>query len=79
MITKEALTEYIHYTLTDAKVIVSDLTGTMDHLNVHIISNMFKEKSLLDRHRMIYEALEEPMKDGRIHALELITETPDGS
>ncbi|MBM4124365.1 MAG: BolA family transcriptional regulator, partial [Nitrospira sp.] len=49
------------------------------HLMVQVVSNTFKEKNLLDRHRMIYQALEEPMKDGRIHALELKAETIDGN
>jgi stress-induced morphogen len=43
-----------------------------------VVSDLFKGKNLLDRHRMIYQALDEPMKDGRIHALELKAETSDG-
>jgi len=34
---------------------------------------------LLDRHRMVYQALDEPMKDGRIHALEIKAETTEGT
>ena len=79
MITNETLTQYIILVMPDAKVSVTDLTGTMDHLNVHVHSDHFKGKTLLDRHRMIYQALDEPMKDGRIHALELQAETIDGS
>ena len=78
MITPDVLTEYIQRVLSDAVVTVHDRTGTMDHLNVRVISDGFKDKNLLDRHRVIYQALEEPMKDGRIHALELQTETKDG-
>ena len=36
--------------------------------NIQVVSDFFKGKNLLDRHRMIYQALDEPMKDGRIHA-----------
>ena len=79
MITNEVLTQYIIHAMPDAKVSVTDRTGTMDHLNVHIQSDHFKGKNLLDRHRMIYQALDKPMKDGRIHALELQAETVDGS
>ena len=79
MITNETLTQYIQRALPDAKVSVTDRTGTMDHLNVRVQSDSFKDKNLLDRHRMIYQALEEPMKDERIHALELQAETLDGS
>lgn len=79
MITPETITEYIRKVLTDAQVVVSDRTGTMDHLNVRVVSDAFKGKNVLDRHRLIYQALDEPLKDGRIHALELTAETPDGS
>ena len=44
-----------------------------------VVSDAFKGKNVLDRHRLIYQALDEPLKDGRIHALELTAETPDGS
>lgn len=79
MITNDVLTQYILRAMPDAKVSVTDRTGTMDHLNVRVQSDLFKGKNLLDRHRMIYQALDEPMKDGRIHALELQADTIDGS
>lgn len=77
MISKEDLTVFVQRSLTDAKVSVTDRTGTMDHFNIQVISDMFKGKNLLDRHRMIYQALDEPMKDGRIHALEIQAKTSD--
>ncbi|MCA9470669.1 MAG: BolA family transcriptional regulator [Nitrospira sp.] len=77
MISKEDLTIYIQRSMSDAKVAVVDRTGTMDHFNVEVVSGMFEGKNLLDRHRMIYQALDEPMKDGRIHAVELQAKTPD--
>jgi stress-induced morphogen len=40
-----------------------------------IVSEAFHGKNLLDRHRLIYQALDVPMKDGRIHALELTAKT----
>lgn len=79
MITPETITEYVRKILADAQVVVSDRTGTMDHLNIRVVSDAFKGKNVLDRHRLIYQALDEPLKDGRIHALELTAETPDGS
>ena len=77
MISKEDLTLYVQRSLTDATVSVTDRTGTMDHFNIQVVSDMFKGKNLLDRHRMIYQALDEPMKDGRIHALEIQAKTTD--
>ena len=79
MITPDVLTDYIRRLLPDAQVAVRDRTGTMDHLAVRVVSDLFKGKNLLDRHRMIYQALDVPMKDGRIHALELTAETSDGN
>ncbi len=77
MITEETLTDYIRKGMPDAAVTVTDRTGTMDHLKVLVISSVFEGKTLLDRHRMIYQALEVPLKDGRIHALELTAKTPE--
>ena len=78
MISPDAVTQYIQQAMPDAKVWVTDKTGTMDHLKVRIVSSAFAGKNPLDRHRMVYQALDAPMKDGRIHALELTIETPDG-
>lgn len=79
MITPEVLTDYVRRAMPDATVTVTDRTGTMDHLKVSIVSEAFRGKNLLDRHRLIYQALDAPMKDGRIHALELTATTNDES
>ncbi len=78
MISNEALSDFITKSFPDAKVTVADRTGTMDHFNLRVVSDLFKDKNLLDRHRMIYDALSEPMGDGRIHALEINAETSTG-
>jgi stress-induced morphogen len=75
MISAESVTSYIRQVFPDAVVTVIDKTGTQDHLIVRITSDGFVEKSLLDRHRMVYQALAAPMKDGRIHALEISATT----
>lgn len=77
MISKEMLIEYIKKAMPDAEVAVVDRTGTMDHYTLKIISEAFKGKNLLDRQRFVYQALNEPMKDGRIHALEIKSHTPE--
>ena len=77
MITPEVLTDFVQRSMPDAKVTVTDRTGTMDHLKVIIVSEVFRGKNLLDRHRLIYQALDIPLKDGRIHALELTAKTHD--
>lgn len=77
MITADAVTTYIRQVFPDAAVTVIDKTGTQDHLIVRVTSAGFAEKNLLDRHRMVYQALAAPMNDGRIHALEITATTPD--
>ena len=79
MITTDTLTAYIRQAMPDATVTVTDRTGTMDHLKVMVISDAFKGKNLLDRHHLIYQALDVPLKDGRIHALELTARSTDES
>lgn len=79
MISQETLTDYIRRTMPDATVTMTDRTGTMDHLKVVVVSDLFQGKNMLDRHRLIYQALDAPMKDGRIHALELTAKTKDES
>jgi len=79
VITPDVLTDYIRKSMPDAVVTVMDRTGTMDHLKVVIVSDAFQGRNLLDRHRLIYQALDVPMKDGRIHALELTAHTKEES
>jgi stress-induced morphogen len=77
VITQDTLTDYIRQAMPDATVTMIDRTGTMDHLKLIVVSEAFRGKNLLDRHRLIYQALGDPMKDGRIHALELTARTKD--
>jgi stress-induced morphogen len=77
MINDDTVTAYIRELLPDATVVVLDKTGTKDHLMVKVTSRLFQDKTLLDRHRAIYQALAAPMRDGRIHALEITANTPD--
>ena len=48
--------------------------GSESHFKVVIVSNDFKDKMLLARHRMVNKALEDELK-GSVHALALHTMT----
>jgi stress-induced morphogen len=52
---------------------VEDRTGGGDHFQVTIASPRFAELSLLDQHRLVNEALAEPLRDGTIHELRIKT------
>ena len=77
MISKEAIVGYVQKMMPDAEVTVVDKTGMMDHFQIEIISEKFIGVNLLDRQRSVFEALNEPMKDGRIHAMEIKSRTPE--
>jgi len=74
MIDDQTMTSLIRREMPDAHVQVWDLTGTMDHLRVHVKSQAFAGKSPLDRHRMVEHAVREARADGRLHALEIRTD-----
>jgi stress-induced morphogen len=68
--------EKIRAALPDARVDVADTTGGGDHWAATVVTAAFHGKSLIERHRMIYAALGDLMRV-EIHALALITETPE--
>ncbi len=71
----DVIADKIRAAIPDAEVELKDLTGTKDHWEATIVSTAFEGKTLIQRHRMIYDALAEEMK-GPIHALTLKTYTP---
>jgi stress-induced morphogen len=77
MMSDDMMTRHIRQLMPDAEVTLVDRTGTMDHYQVQIVSGLFRGKNRLDRQRLVYQALSEPMKDGRIHALEIKAQTPE--
>ncbi len=68
--------QLIKNNIEDAHVEVSDLTGTMDHLNIFVASDIFKGKMLIDQHQIIMDILKEDLKD-KIHADKIKTMTKE--
>jgi stress-induced morphogen len=56
-----------------AELSVVDRTGTGDHFHVTVASGRFEGLSLVEQHRLVYEALAEPLRDGTIHELRILT------
>ena len=73
MIDDASLTGLIRTAMPDAQVAIVDRTGTRDHFNLSVTSNAFAGKTLIEQHQMVYAALGEALKDGRVHAVELKT------
>ena len=76
MITPEEIKQTLSRALPVALVETQDLTGGGDHWQVIIVSSAFEGKGLLEQHRIVNEALKEPLADQRIHALALKTYSP---
>jgi len=75
----DEISDRIVAALPDAKVEVVDTTGTGDHFDATVVSAAFAGKMLVERHRLIYAALDDVIRGpaAPIHALALITRTPD--
>jgi stress-induced morphogen len=67
----EALLEDAFPDATELRV--EDRTGGGDHFQVTVSSPRFAGLSLLEQHRLVNEALAEPLRDGTIHELRIKT------
>jgi stress-induced morphogen len=56
-----------------AELSVEDRTGGGDHFQVTVASSRFDGLSLLEQHRLVNDALAEPLSDGTIHELRIKT------
>lgn len=72
----DQIRDLIQLALPDAQVECTDLTGTLDHWQVEVVSAAFEGKRLLQQHRIVKDALHDRIMDGTIHALTLTTRTP---
>ena len=62
--------------LPDADVTIRDLAGDGDHYSATVISEVFRGKSRVQQHQIVYAALKGQM-GGVLHALALQTAPPD--
>lgn len=62
--------------LPDATVEIRDLAGDGDHYAANVVSALFKGKSRVQQHQMVYQALKGKM-GGELHALALQTSAPE--
>ena len=70
----EPLERLLRQAFPDAtELSVTDRTGGGDHFQVVVTSPRFNGLSLLDQHRLVNEALADPLRDGTIHELRIRT------
>jgi stress-induced morphogen len=56
-----------------SELAVEDRTGGGDHFQVTVASGRFDGLSLVEQHRLVYDALSAPLADGSIHELRIKT------
>lgn len=66
----------IKQALPDATVEIRDLAGDGDHYAAQVVSDVFRGKTRVQQHQIVYQALEGNM-GGELHALALQTNAPD--
>ena len=76
MISPQQVEEMIKVQMSDAQVLVQDLTGGGDHYQVTVVSSQFEGKGRVQQHQLIYNALQQALSSEAIHALALKTYTP---
>jgi stress-induced morphogen len=69
-----ALEAQLQQVFPDARELsVVDRTGGGDHFHVTVVSPRFNDLSLVEQHRLVYDALAAPLDDGTIHELRITT------
>ncbi len=74
MAATEPLERLLRESFPDAtEVAVEDRTGGGDHFQVVVTAPRFAGLSLVEQHRLVYDALAAPLADGTIHELRIRT------
>jgi stress-induced morphogen len=73
-VARDTLEQLLREAFPDAtELAVADRTGGGDHFQVMVESRRFDGLSLVDQHRLVYDALAGPLSDGTIHELRIKT------
>jgi len=65
-----SIKEKIKEEISQARVDVTDTTGTGDHFSVVVVSNVFDKMTLINRHKLVYKSLNQYVTK-EIHALQI--------
>ena len=69
----EEIERLIKESIPDAEISIQDLAGDENHYSATIKSKIFKGKSKIDQHKLVYKALKGKMGK-ELHALAINTE-----
>jgi len=71
-IAQKKLAEILHEKFPAAQIEIIDLMGDEDHYSVKIIDKIFAEKTRIQQHKLVNNALKEILGDA-LHAMQLKT------
>ena len=71
---KEEIETLIKESIPDAQINIEDIRGDENHYSATITSKLFKGKSKIDQHKMVYKSLKGKMGN-ELHALMLKTKS----
>ena len=72
-VSHEQLNFLLKEAFNDAEITIQDLAGDGDHYSVIVKSAQFKDKTRVQQHKMVYDALKGAMAE-ELHALAIKTE-----
>ena len=76
--TASELEGLIRESIPDAQVTIEDLRGDGDHYAAKVVSAAFADKTRVQQHQMVYQALKGRMGN-QLHALALQTGMPENT
>jgi acid stress-induced BolA-like protein IbaG/YrbA len=76
VMTADELKARIQQLHPETQVKVTDLTGTMDHWQVEVVSPVFEGKLTFERQKMIMALLKNEIATEEVHALTMKTFSP---
>ena len=68
--------DLVKQAIPDADINIQDLAGDGNHYSATIISSLFKGKSKIEQHKLVYNALKGKMGN-ELHALAIKTKEKD--
>jgi stress-induced morphogen len=74
-ITASEIKQLVQAAIPDAVLQIEDLAGDGDHYALHVVSAQFADKTRIQQHQMVYEALGGRV-GGQLHALSIRTSSP---
>jgi stress-induced morphogen len=75
--TEQLILERLRAVFPDARMALTDTTGTDDHWELKIASEAFAGLNRVKQHQAVYKPLRDLIDANRVHALKLHTCTPD--